>query len=338
MRIMKQKGLAAILVIAAVLCAGAAPAASRADVIRRLDEFRQFFIDFQQAPDSAIPGDLLAECHGVIIMRQYKAGFVFGVRGGDGVILLHDRATRTWSPPAFVISAEGSFGFQIGGQAIDAIMLIMNRDGVDMLLKTRFKIGVDASAAAGPVGRDASAKVGPGTAILAYSRSKGLYAGMSFEGGALLNYNEYNRLLYGMDVSLKNILFDHMVATPPEAYPIIETLQAYADAQPAYTLQPAPSPQPSQPTPPAQPAASGPIVLQAAPPPSIFINPPAPVVSSREEEERRAAEAAAQARIAAAAAAEAQARAAETEAAAAAGRAAQARAEAERAARAAAGQ
>ena len=214
-----------------------ARAATRSDVANRLEDFRQFFVDFQLAPDSAIPGDLLSECYGIIIMRQYKAGFVLGVKGGDGVIFLHDRATGAWSAPAFIASAEGSFGFQIGGQAIDAIMLIMNQDGVDMLLRSRFQIGVDASAAAGPVGRNASAKVGPGTAILAYSRAKGLYAGVAFEGGAFLNHDDFNRALYGMDVGVRDILMGGVVAVPPEAFPIIEAIQSYAISN---TVEPTP--------------------------------------------------------------------------------------------------
>ena len=203
-------------------------AASRFEVVDKLEGYRRFFIDFQQAPDAAVPNDLLANCYGVIIMRQYKAGFVVGVKGGDGVILMHDRHTGGWSAPAFIRSAEGSFGFQIGGQANDAIILIMNQEGVDMLLKTRFKIGVDASAAAGPVGRDISAKIGPGTAFLTYSRSKGLYAGAAFEGGAILNHDTYNRAMYGVSVGLRDILIDRRVPTPPEAGPIIETLQTFA--------------------------------------------------------------------------------------------------------------
>lgn len=203
-------------------------AASKAEVIKRLGDYQNYFLDFQAAPDSAIPNELLADCYGVIIMRQYKAGFVVGVKGGDGVILLHDPATGEWSPPAFVMAGEGSFGFQIGGQSIDAIFLIMNRDGLDMLVKTRFKIGVDASAAAGPVGRDASAKVGLSTALLSYSRAKGLYAGVAFEGGAILNYDKYNLAMYGMQIGMKEILIDRMVAMPPEAQSLVDTLTAYA--------------------------------------------------------------------------------------------------------------
>lgn len=225
MKTVKAAIFVAVLIFAAV---PAAYAASRADAIKRLGDFQEFFIDFQSAPDSAVPGELLGECHGIIIMRHYKAGFILGARGGDGVVFLHNPLTGAWSSPGFVMSGEGSFGFQIGGQAIDAIILIMNKDGVDMLLKSRFQIGVDASAAAGPVGRDAAAKVGPGTALLSYSRAKGLYAGVAFEGGALLNNDGYNRALYGMDVGLKEILIDGVVTFPEEAKPIIDTIASYA--------------------------------------------------------------------------------------------------------------
>ncbi len=257
------------IALSLVFCA-AAEAASKRDVAKRLEDFRQFFVDFQYAPDSAVPSDLLSQCYGIIIMRQYKAGFVFGVKGGDGVVLLHNPDTGAWSAPGFVVSAEGSFGFQIGGQSIDAIILIMNRDGLEMLVKSRFKVGVDASAAAGPVGRDASAKVSAGTALLAYSRAKGLYAGVAFEGGALLNYDEYNRAMYGMDIGLKDILFNGMVAVPPEAYPLIEALSSYTiiQAAPSSTPVPAQSPAaPMQPVPPSQP------VVVPAPP--VVVNPPA---------------------------------------------------------------
>lgn len=290
-----------------------ASAASRREVLNRLESFRQFFVDFQYAPDSAIPGDLLSECHGIIIMRHYKAGFILGARGGDGVVFLRDPVTREWSPPGFIVSGEGSFGFQIGGQAIDAIMLIMNRSGVNMLLKSRFQVGVDASAAAGPVGRDASAKVGPGTAILAYSRAKGLYAGVAFEGGALLNYDKFNHALYGMKVGLKDILIDQIVPFPPEALSMTDTLNSYMTVQSAptspYATQPGtarsatPVAAPSTPTPAIQPA-------PAPPPPELEPSAPPPVDAETAARLAIEARAAADSAEAAAQAAEAAARAA----------------------------
>jgi lipid-binding SYLF domain-containing protein len=204
------------------------PAASRDDVVRRLGDFQNFFLDFQAAPDRAVPNELLARCYGVIVMRQYRAGFIFGVKGGDGVIFMHDPTTGEWSAPAFIASGEGSFGFQIGGQAIDAIILIMNRSGADMLLRSRFRIGVDASAAVGPVGRDAAAQIGPGVALLAYSRAKGLYAGLSFEGGVLINNDHYNIAMYGMKLGIRDIVFDQSVPIPPEAASFIDTLRIYS--------------------------------------------------------------------------------------------------------------
>ncbi len=160
---------------------------TRSKLVEQIERAQEYLKDIMEAPDTAIPESLMESCHGVIILRQYKAGFVFGVKGGAGIVLVKDENTGEWSPPAFIKTGEGSFGPQIGGQSIDSIFLIMNKDGMEMLNKTKFKIGVDASAAVGPVGRDAEAKVGPGTAILVYSRAKGLYAGASFEGGILLS-------------------------------------------------------------------------------------------------------------------------------------------------------
>ncbi len=240
----RRSCLALLLVVLSLpLFASPVQAASRADLARRIEEYRQFFLDFQAAPDSAIPGDLLADCYGVMLIRQYKAGFGIGFKGGEGIILMHDRARGDWYGPAFIRTADGSFGFQIGGQAIDAIILIMNQAGVDMLVKTRFTVGLDAAAAAGPVGRDFGAMVGPGTALLTYSRTKGLFAGASFEGGAMFNYDRYNQILYGMPVGLRDILLDRIVPVPVEAGPIIQTLQSYAAGStrggpPEYYYQP----------------------------------------------------------------------------------------------------
>jgi lipid-binding SYLF domain-containing protein len=216
-----------------LVAASQATAASRNEATAQLEDFHRYFVEFQRAPDKAIPEELLAQCHGVIIMRQYKAGFVVGAKIAHGVIIMHDRYTGQWSAPAFVRSAEGSFGFQAGGQAIDAIMLIMNQAGVDMLLKTRFTLGVDASVAVGPVGRDMSGDVGLGAALLSYSRTKGLFAGVSFEGGGWINNNEYNFALYGQPVGLRDILIDRAVPIPAEARPMLAALREYAAPPPS---------------------------------------------------------------------------------------------------------
>jgi lipid-binding SYLF domain-containing protein len=201
---------------------------SRRTLAHRIGDAARYVEDIMEAPDTAIPQELLSKCRGVIILRQYRAGFIFGVKGGRGIALARDEQTKEWSPPAFIRSGSGSYGFQIGGQAVDTIFLIMNRDGMNMLMKTNFKVGVDASIAAGPLGRDAEAKVGPGSAILVYSRAKGLYAGASFEGGLLLNDEKANDLFYGKTgLSGRSILFQNAVPMPPEAEILISLLKKY---------------------------------------------------------------------------------------------------------------
>lgn len=203
-------------------------AATKAELTRQIQRAQEYLEDIMEAPDTSIPESLMRKCHGVIILRQYKAGFVFGIKGGRGIVLIKDKPTGEWSPPAFIKTGEGSFGLQIGGQSIDSIFLIMNKEGMEMLNKTKFKIGIDASAAIGPVGRDAEAKISPGTAILVYSRAKGLYAGASFEGGLLLNDHAANEKFYNKDVTISDIVFDRKVNMPVEAKPLINLLDKYS--------------------------------------------------------------------------------------------------------------
>ena len=197
----------------------------------RLQRAEEYLRDIQKSDDESIPTELFNECRGIIIIRQYKAGFIIGGKGGRGVALLKDEKTGQWSAPAFISTAEGSIGWQIGGQSSDTILLVMNQEGVEMLLKTKFKIGVDASAAAGPVGRDASAKAGVKTALLAYSRSKGLYAGMSIEGGMMMLDGHAHGVMYGDEkISVNEILVKRTVAMPDAAKPLITALEEYSIA------------------------------------------------------------------------------------------------------------
>jgi len=204
-------------------------AASKDVLVKRIQRAQEYLEDIMESPDTAIPESLMEGCKGIIILRQYKAGFIFGAKGGAGIALVRDRKTGKWSPPAFIGTGEGSFGFQIGAQSIDSIFLIMNKEGMEMLCKSKFKIGVDASAAIGPVGRDAEAKIGAGTAILVYSRAKGLYAGASFEGGLLLSDKKANKKFYGVKgITIEDILFKNKVQMPQEAKSLIKLLNRYS--------------------------------------------------------------------------------------------------------------
>lgn len=209
-----------------LLIASDASAISKKKLNERIERYNTYLEETMVTPDTEIPTNLLRCCYGIVITRQYKAGFIFGVKGGAGVALKRDMKTGKWSAPTFVANAEGSFGLQIGGQAIDAILLIMNKSGIESLLLTKFKLGVDASIAAGPVGRNAEAKVGPDTAFLVYSKAKGFYGGLSFEGGIITQDSGANREFYGKDVTVKEI-FKNEVDVPEEAQVLIRTLEKY---------------------------------------------------------------------------------------------------------------
>ncbi len=164
--------------------------------VARLDDGGKIMNQLLTAPDNGIPQDVLdnAKCVAVI-PSMIKGGFIFGAEHGRGVATC--RTNNGWSAPAFFVATGGNWGAQIGGQATDLVMLIMNDNGMNQLLNSKFKIGADASAAAGPVGREASASTNwkMQSEILTYSRSRGLYAGAILNGvvvkadqGAMMAY------------------------------------------------------------------------------------------------------------------------------------------------------
>jgi lipid-binding SYLF domain-containing protein len=211
-----------------LLVASETYAVSKKKLNDRIERYNNYLKEVMEIPETAIPSKLLKSCKGILIMRQYKAGFIFGAKGGVGVALKRDIKTGKWSAPTFVANTEGSFGFQIGGQAIDAILLIMNKSGVESLLKAKCKVGVDASFAVGPVGRDAEAKLGPDTAFLVYSKAKGFYGGVSFEGGIITQDNRANKKFYGRKVTVKEI-FKGEVDMPEGANVLVNTLEEYCN-------------------------------------------------------------------------------------------------------------
>ncbi|MCM8803260.1 MAG: lipid-binding SYLF domain-containing protein, partial [Candidatus Omnitrophica bacterium] len=179
-------------------------------------------------PDVSIPVYLVKECYGIIFMRQFKGGFIIGGKGGEGIVVARDKEKRIWSAPGFVASIQISFGWQIGAQMTDLILLIMNEDGLKILTTTKVKIGTDISVAAGPVGREFEGKVSPGVGILAYGRSKGVFGGLSLEGGAIFADDKANEEFYQKKgLKLKDILFKESVSIPKEAEKLINLLKKY---------------------------------------------------------------------------------------------------------------
>ncbi|MFZ3343218.1 MAG: lipid-binding SYLF domain-containing protein [Terriglobales bacterium] len=184
--------------------------------------------EIQSAPDNRIPEEILgsAECVAVV-PSLLNGGFVFGGRYGRGVASC--RTEKGWSAPAFFMIGGGSFGLQIGGQATDLVMLIMNKNGMDNLLSSKFKLGGDASAAAGPVGRHAAADTDwkMRAQVLTYSRSRGLFAGLELNGAVIKQDKDSTREFYGRMVPFKTSLKGNIDA-PKAAYPFLSSLAKWA--------------------------------------------------------------------------------------------------------------
>jgi SH3 domain-containing YSC84-like protein 1 len=200
--------------------------------------------EIESAPDKGIPEEVLgsAECVAVV-PSLLKGGFIVAARYGRGVASC--RTPTGWSAPAFIFTSGGSVGFQIGGQAIDLVMLIMNQDGMKNLLSSKFQLGADASVAAGPVGRHAAADTDwkLKAQVLTYSRTRGAFAGISLAGAVIKQDKDATREFYGRMVPFRTSLTGKVEA-PKEAYPFLNTLakwakKAAAEEKPAAPSKPA---------------------------------------------------------------------------------------------------
>src|SRR5450755_2852739 len=196
--------------------------------VQRIQSAATVLDEIQGAPDKGIPEEVLgsAECVAVV-PSLLNGGFVFGGRYGKGVASC--RTPAGWSAPAFFTIGGGSFGLQIGGQATDLVMLIMNKGGMNNLLSSQFKLGADASAAAGPVGRHAAADTDwkMRAEVLTYSRSRGLFAGLELSGAVIKQDKNSTREFYGRMVPFKTSLKGEVEA-PKASYPFLSSLAKWA--------------------------------------------------------------------------------------------------------------
>jgi len=181
----------------------------------RLEHAGAVLHEVMAAPDKGIPEEVLdhAKCIAVV-PHMVKGGFVFGAEGGKGVATC--RTETGWSAPAFFTIGGGSWGLQIGVEGIDLVMIIQSDRGMEHLLSSKFQIGGDASAAAGPVGRHASADTDwkLNTEILTYSRAKGIFAGLTLNGQVISKDEDAMTATYGADVSTKAVLHGEVTPTP----------------------------------------------------------------------------------------------------------------------------
>jgi len=203
-----RKTLVAILAIAGSVSITAFAAEREAKVDDRLDASADTLTDMMRASDKGIPQDLLDKARCVVVVPgMKKAGFIFGAKYGRGFAVCRHGGPG-WSAPAAMRVEGGSVGFQIGASETDIVLLVMNDGGMRHLLSDKFTIGGEATAAAGPVGRDVSAQTDAvmRAEMLSYSRSSGLFAGISLEGATLRPDEDTNRELYGRDATNREIL------------------------------------------------------------------------------------------------------------------------------------
>jgi lipid-binding SYLF domain-containing protein len=200
----------------------------KAKIAERLNAAADVIEEIMATPDKSIPSGILAGASCVVVIPSYKKGaFVVGAQYGQGAATCRTPSGK-WSAPVGVQLTGGSVGFQVGGQATDLVLIAMNEKGLQAMLKNKVKLGSDAAAAAGPVGRNAQAGTDwkLNAEFLSYSRSKGLFAGIDLDGTVLSQNQEGTRRLYGADIPFKTIL-DGNQPTPPEARPFVRTVAKY---------------------------------------------------------------------------------------------------------------
>ena len=201
----------------------------QADIVKRMNSAADVFSEIMQASDKGIPQDILnsAECVG-IVPSMIKGGFGFGGRYGKGVATC--RTSNGWSAPAPITIAGGSWGLQIGGEAVDLVMLVMNDKGMQHLLSSKFKIGGEASAAAGPIGRQTEANTDwkMRAEILTYSRARGIFAGLELNGAVVKQDKDSTRILYGGKLIDFKTLLKGAVPPPASAQHFLATVRKYA--------------------------------------------------------------------------------------------------------------
>ncbi len=221
-----MKKILALLCIAGMALPALA-ASDKAALDQRLENARTVIDEVMQTPDKGIPDSIVKQATCIAVVPSLKKGaFIVGAEYGQGVVTC--RTGRGWSGPVFVRMAGGSFGFQIGGQGTDLVLVAVNDKGLQDLLKSKFKIGGDAAASAGPVGRNAQAAtdISMRAELLTYSRSKGLFAGIDLDGATVSQNTDDTTLLYGAPHTFDQILKGNVLPTE-DSRPFLRTIAKY---------------------------------------------------------------------------------------------------------------
>ena len=231
---MRRKSVVVGILLCAFGIAGGitAGAAAGKDEVKRVGAATVVLNEMMRARDKAIPASILEKAEAIAIFPGVKkAGFVVGGQWGRGIISVRDITTRKWSSPAFLTLTGGSVGAQIGGTEIDLILVIMNRSGAEHLLSNQVKLGAEMSAAAGPVGRasEASTDGQLQAQILSYSRSRGLFAGVTVNGSVIKEDVDANTRFYEKTLSSEDIVFERGGSSPVSVDVLKTALARHSD-------------------------------------------------------------------------------------------------------------
>lgn len=226
---MKKLSLLLLLAFASVAIVPAAMAKlTRADCVSRVETCEAILREFQADPEYAVPADVLHKARAIIIVNQFKAGFIFGVKDGYGVVMV--RKASGWSVPVLVSAGEASLGLQLGAKSIETVMIVTDDETPRLLFKERFNVGVDAKAVAGPRTAEAQTENHAIVAapVLVYARTKGLYAGATVKAGYLSRADTANFILYNTQYTLPELLYSDWVQPIPEVKPLYDYVRQIA--------------------------------------------------------------------------------------------------------------
>jgi lipid-binding SYLF domain-containing protein len=237
MKKLAPHALSALLALAAIFSVAPAPlraADSRNDLVKQFEACEAIIREFMADGDYAIPAQVLQAARAIVITNQYEAGFIVGMKGGHGVMMVK-RPDNTWSIPVLIRAGGASVGLQIGGKNIETILIITDDATPRLMFDNRFNIGVDAKAVAGPKYAEAEAmnKDILNTPVLVYVRNKGLMAGATVKAGWMSRNDEANRVFYNTKYTMPELLYGNFVKPAAEVRPLIDFIRQIAPETPA---------------------------------------------------------------------------------------------------------
>lgn len=220
-----MKKLLVLSLVGLAAAAGLRAADDRPTLVTRVDSCEAVLQDIMRDPSTAIPPQVWRQAHGVLIINQFKAGFLFGFKGGYAVILVK-RPDGSWSLPVLLTANEASVGLQVGAKSIETVCIFTDDATPRLLFKGRFNIGVDAKAVAGPKAAevDRNSSIILSNPVLVYSRSAGLFAGATVKAGWVSRNDDANFILYNTSYTLPELLYSNWVTPPPEVQPLINVV------------------------------------------------------------------------------------------------------------------